>query len=401
MKSTKILVAVLAGLLGVAAVSSYADHAQVTISLSPASEDECAATSSCVSLSEVTIDAGGEIIWSNDGTVPVSITDGKPQDSVINSGTLNPAQTYALKFEESGEYHFSLASHPWMTGTITVVGDDTHDDHAEHGEATHDESGDHKHSLAEAEAPVGISVDVAIADGGGLNVHVTTDGWRWAPENVNGEPISGEGHAHIYVDGVKISRIYGPYHHVEALEPGSHHIRVTLNANNHDDLTIGGLPVEASAVVVVPEHDHGTHDHDPDPVTGTALMSVDMVANKDPLGGFNLQVITTDFVLSGQNVDRDHVQGEGYAIVSIDGEHHARLYEQWLKIPALEPGTHTITISLYANNHAPYHWDGEPIGTSITVHVTEEDGHMEGGDGHTSHDDDHMTGDGETHGSSG
>ena len=87
----------------------------------------------------------------------------------------------------------------------------------------------------------------------------------------------GAGHAHIYVDGVKLGRVFENEYHIENLPPGEHEIRVSLNSNNHRELTYDGKKVEDTAIVTVPDvgqgHDGGksqessdghghSHDHD-------------------------------------------------------------------------------------------------------------------------------------------
>lgn len=365
MNSNKILTATLIGVIAVVVASAHADHTQVTISLMPDTEEKCAATDMCVQPPEVTLDAGGEIIVSNDGTDSVAIH-WDHQDAPI---TLDPGQTYAMRLHETGVYEFSSTTHTWMAGVVTVVGED---DHAHAPDETDDHKMEgHSHMKVESDIPLGVDIDVEVEETGGLNIHIMTDGFRWAPENVNTVDISGEGHAHLYIDGEK-ARPYSSYHYVNPLEPGSHHIRVTLNTNTHSDLTVNGFVVEASAMVVVPEYDHHAMEPAKSPVTGTETMSVDAKAHVDTKSGYNLEVALDDFVLSPQNVNGDHMPGEGYIRVAIDGEFHTRLYDNWLKIPALEPGTHTITTSLFSNDHAPYHWDDNPIDASITVVVHDD-----------------------------
>lgn len=358
---------VLTVLLVVAAVPSYSDHVQITISLVSGTEDECANSVTCVSLSAATLDVGGEIIWANDGSETFTLTSGEYGDHHAGDDfgplDLDPGQTYSRIFSEAGEINFHIVDSPWMAGSITVVSDEEH---------THDEgSDDHMHNTVEASEPLAIGIDVAMEEDGGINVHIVTEGWRWTPENVDEDHVPGEGHAHIYVDGVK-TRAYTPYYHIPGLEAGSHHIRVTLNANNHDGMYANGFPVEAVATVIVDEDDHD-HEHEPAPVDGTALMSINATAHVDAKSGYNLEVDVTDFVISGEGVDGEHVSGEGYAVVNIDDTYYNRLYGDWIQIPVLEPGTHTITVSLFAYDHSPYHWDGEPIETSVTVKVSDHD----------------------------
>lgn len=81
---------------------------------------------------------------------------------------------------------------------------------------------------------------------GGWNVHVRTTHFRFAPENVNKPHRAGEGHAHLYVDGKKVARLYGPWHHLAGLTPGKHRLTVTLNANSHEELAVGGRKLEAA-----------------------------------------------------------------------------------------------------------------------------------------------------------
>jgi hypothetical protein len=86
----------------------------------------------------------------------------------------------------------------------------------------------------------------------GVNVRIETDGFTWAPEHASGAHVDGEGHAHLYVDGEKLGRVYGEWLHL-SLDPGSHEIRVTLNGNDHADYLVEGAPVEATVTVEVPE----------------------------------------------------------------------------------------------------------------------------------------------------
>ena len=85
----------------------------------------------------------------------------------------------------------------------------------------------------------------------GWNLHVVTTGFRFAPESVNAPHRPGEGHAHVYVDGKKLARIYGPRFHLGALPPGEVTLSVTLNANDHSALAIAGRPLKAEKTITV------------------------------------------------------------------------------------------------------------------------------------------------------
>jgi hypothetical protein len=75
-------------------------------------------------------------------------------------------------------------------------------------------------------------------------LQLETRDFEFAPKKAGMDEISyGEGHAHLYVDGEKINRLYGNYYNLGELEPGTHHIKVTLNANNHGVYTVDGREI--------------------------------------------------------------------------------------------------------------------------------------------------------------
>lgn len=372
MNKNNTLTVAAAMLLGVAAVYAYADHAQVTVSITPADENMCMPLHLCITPSYVTLDIGGEIIWINDGTAKLSI---EGDNNAIGSRVLEPGQSYSLKFDTAGEYRYMLETHPWITGVITVVGDHEHDDHS-------DSMATHSHGTIQSAVPLGLSLHTAVDDEGGITIMADTAGWLWAPENVNKESADGEGHAHVYVNGEKTGRIYGSYHYIDPMDPGTYQIRVTLNTNDHNELTSDGILLEALDAVLIPERNDNMDSVAPSPVSGTPGMAVSAIAHTDALGGFNLQLNVTDFELTGANVDEDHVQGQGYARLYVDDEYLARIYETWHNLSGMEPGMHTITVALFTNDHAPYHLDGKHMSVTITVDVP---GGMEDSHGHKSH----------------
>jgi hypothetical protein len=87
----------------------------------------------------------------------------------------------------------------------------------------------------------------------GWNVQLVTTNFRFAPEHASGAHSAGEGHAHVYVDGVKVGRLYGAWTHVSQanLSHGSHEIKVTLNTNDHNEYAVNGASVQSVANVIV------------------------------------------------------------------------------------------------------------------------------------------------------
>lgn len=122
-------------------------------------------------------------------------------------------------------------------------------DHSAHD---HGDGADPHATLTEAESP---APELSIAfhpDGAqSRNLEIIVENFTFDPEAVNGDHVPGHGHAHIYVDGVKIARAYAPWFHLSALPVGEHEIRVTLNANDHTQLAVGGEPLEVTETLVI------------------------------------------------------------------------------------------------------------------------------------------------------
>ena len=83
----------------------------------------------------------------------------------------------------------------------------------------------------------------------GWNLHIVTDNFTFAPDRAGLAHTPGEGHAHVYVNGEKVARVYGPWFHLPALPEGRSLVEVTLNANDHSALAVDGKALKASVTV--------------------------------------------------------------------------------------------------------------------------------------------------------
>lgn len=83
---------------------------------------------------------------------------------------------------------------------------------------------------------------IPLADGT-YNIRIQTLNFSFSPQNVGQDAVAGEGHAHLYVDGEKIARVYGEWFHVGALSEDVEMISVGLYANNHQALAIEGVAI--------------------------------------------------------------------------------------------------------------------------------------------------------------
>ncbi|MEM0947250.1 MAG: hypothetical protein AAGB07_00010 [Pseudomonadota bacterium] len=85
----------------------------------------------------------------------------------------------------------------------------------------------------------------------GWNVYLTVDRFRFTPERVNQTNIRNEGHAHLYLNGQKVTRLYATAFHIADMPQGENVVSVSLNANDHSDLVLDGAPIGAEAVILV------------------------------------------------------------------------------------------------------------------------------------------------------
>lgn len=126
-----------------------------------------------------------------------------------------------------------------------------------HSNESSDRSDHHGHHHGNLEVPADQprpTVEVVVSPDAvsGWNLEARTTNFRFAPENVNGTSNTQEGHAHLYINGNKMTRLYSNWFYLEDLPPGEHTITVSLNANGHEALTLAGEPIEATIVLTVP-----------------------------------------------------------------------------------------------------------------------------------------------------
>lgn len=114
-------------------------------------------------------------------------------------------------------------------------------------------SGGHQHgaplSLPDDGTAPRLSLDLQRDPSTGWNLHLVTTNFRFAPERASLAHAPGEGHAHVYVNGVKLGRFYGSWVHLDNLPAGEVTVEVTLNANDHRPLAVAGRPVAATVVI--------------------------------------------------------------------------------------------------------------------------------------------------------
>ncbi|OSP54240.1 hypothetical protein BV911_13830 [Pseudoruegeria sp. SK021] len=112
----------------------------------------------------------------------------------------------------------------------------------------------HQHPLrpVSAEAPVPSVTHLMFPDAMvGYNVQILPRNFDFTPAAINRAAQDNQGHAHIYVNGVKIARVYSEWSHLPShfLKPGENTVTVTLNANDHSEWAANGAVISSTVVV--------------------------------------------------------------------------------------------------------------------------------------------------------
>jgi len=189
-----------------------------------------------------------------------------------------------------------------------------HDDHDEEGQLDEDE---HSHALLEVNSslPVPeISINVEEDKKSGYNLFLTTQNFTFNPDNASSEHVDGEGHAHLYINGKKITRLYSKAYYLGDFEKGSYTIVVELSSNDHSVLSKNGNPIQASFELVVGEHDdhddhdeEGHHDEDDDYYTDEAVLPKGCLNDLSTLNSLEAYVVATNSPYAGEIISGDYL----------------------------------------------------------------------------------------------
>lgn len=94
-----------------------------------------------------------------------------------------------------------------------------------------------------------LAVTIVADPASGWNLHLEVANFRFAPEHAGQSAVDGEGHAHIYVNGTKLARIYGDWYHIASLPKGAVNIEVGLYSNDHKALATNGTAISQTVVI--------------------------------------------------------------------------------------------------------------------------------------------------------
>jgi hypothetical protein len=178
---------------------------------------------------------------------------------------------------------------------------------------------DHEHSddasLIEWEGQVPELEVTAVGEGSEVALHIDLKGFRLSRPGGS----DGDGHLHVEIDGEAAGMFFEEEIHLEGVAPGTHHIEVALNTNDHGTYSRDGSPLSSSLMVTVAddgsaevETEHETTRFDADVAEADQVVEVHIVDGR-PEGGSNrvsIELGTTVAVhITSDTADEVHVHG--------------------------------------------------------------------------------------------
>ena len=97
---------------------------------------------------------------------------------------------------------------------------------------------------------------------------------------------------HLYIDGIKITRLYGEWHQMPLLTAGTHEIRVELSSNDHSTMAIDGIIVDDTVTLEVSEDE-------------ATLVADDSIDDEDPSQTISIRIVDGEPVGGHQRVEVD------------------------------------------------------------------------------------------------
>ena len=128
---------------------------------------------------------------------------------------------------------------------------------------------------------------------------------------------------------------------------------------------------------IFPTHAHTNGASTIHEITQETAPKAALTIKKDPTGGFNVEVVTSNFVWRPEMASMKHVPGQGHAHVFLDGRKIMRIYNEWFHLNTYQfstrPGEQLLSIEFVGNDHAPYTIEGLPVGAEQIVDVPKDE----------------------------
>lgn len=124
----------------------------------------------------------------------------------------------------------------------------------------------------------------------------------------------------------------------------------------HDD--------HAQAAHGLMEPSHGMYDVEKDSIIPDIIR---LEVLRDHRAGWNIHIITRDFLFTPEHINKHHVPGQGHAHLFVNGRKTARIYSNWFHLPDVDPTNTTIEVTLNSNTHETLVLNGKPIAARVNL----------------------------------
>ena len=132
--------------------------------------------------------------------------------------------------------------------SMAMSHNDSHDSHDSH---------DHDHGnnldVSQLVDPPTVSISGRAIETGEVNLNFSVENLELIPINPPSEHESGQGHLHLYVDGVSVAMLHEASYVVTDLTKGLHDFRVAVSTNDHREYYVDGKAISDSISIEIEE----------------------------------------------------------------------------------------------------------------------------------------------------
>ena len=215
---------------------------------------------------------------------------------------------------------------------------------------------DHEHSKNvewEGDEQPSLYLSVQPYDSYGWVVIYNANNFTFNAENASSQHIQGEGHGHLYVNDVKIARLYGEPYYLRDLNMGANTIRITLNTNNHLLYVFNGAAIEKNVEIVVEKNVENISKINltEKEWSKEILPKVKIEVVEDKMKGWNLHIKAKNYAL---NEFDSESKSRGCFLLSINNENITKIFGNNYHIGMLPKEHNIVKVLLMADNSSIY-----------------------------------------------
>ena len=190
-------------------------------------------------------------------------------------------------------------------------------------------------------------------DSYGWVVIYNANNFTFNAENASSQHIQGEGHGHLYVNDVKIARLYGEPYYLRDLNMGANTIRITLNTNNHLSYVFNGAAIEKNVEIVVEKNVENISKINltEKEWSKAILPKVKIEVVEDKMKGWNLHIKAKNYAL---NEFDSESKSRGCFLLSINNENITKIFGNNYHIGMLPKEHNIVKVLLMADNGSIY-----------------------------------------------